>query len=123
MSDKIAICKICGEEFTRTNNAQKICTRPECRRKAEASYRRKSQELHKSVKYCKVCGKEVPPLASKYCGTKCRDFANGRRKKRPCNIPAVTSKTYSLEDIARLSKERGETAGQIMTRLYRGEVL
>lgn len=75
----IVKCPICGNEFTKTTQTQKYCSR-KC--KSRSVYLRKKQQRPVETKNCLVCGKPFVPgsAAAKYCSDECRAFAAKKRR-------------------------------------------
>lgn len=77
--NKTRNCEYCGEAYTAKNRNQRFCCLS-CASKAEAERRPKKRPM-RELRFCPVCGKEVPNRANQiYCS---RDCAKEAAKREP----------------------------------------
>ena len=102
-------CKMCGEMFLPTGNAQQYCRRPECL-KGRSADKKTGRDLHKG-KWCIVCGRKIPELSKrkKTCGDACRQKAKrGFAPYRNCTSPPK----LSLSDVQMQAQAKGMSYGK-----------
>jgi len=63
-------CKHCGKGFVMVRHSKGIFCSKKCRGRFRSQQPKKPKAM-KPPKHCKICGKEIPPGRSVYCGIEC----------------------------------------------------
>lgn len=77
------------------------------------------------TRWCIICGKQLTGTKKYFCSSACAQKANRRKTPRTQQLTkpkAIQEPKLSLTDAAKLTKKYNCTYGQLMYKLYRGEI-
>ena len=83
------------------------------------------RESENETRWCIVCGKQLSGNKKYFCSVACAKQAKKRKMPSTMQLTPPKEKTtpkLSLTDAAKLSKKYNCTYGQLMYKIYRGEV-